>query len=119
MSAPKAHTRLRTQDTLARSLVAVATHILHQQTAHPPRRVCPECGGLRRDTRGGCDVCTALRRIATRDHIAEETRYLLGTDSAQNIARRLGYKDADSLITTLQRWGHRDLATRLQPGHAA
>jgi hypothetical protein len=42
-----------------------------------------------------------VKRAAT--DTAEEVERMLGTDSAQNVAARLGYADLDSLLTTLKR----------------
>ena len=54
----------------------------------------------------------AERGQRTYAEAAEETRALIGTCSAQEIARRLGYADYDSLASVLIRGGHKDLADR-------
>jgi transcriptional regulator with XRE-family HTH domain len=48
------------------------------------------------------------------DEMAEEVERMLGTDSAQGIASRLGYADYDSLATVLARGGHKRMAERLR-----
>ena len=48
-----------------------------------------------------------------RDLVLEEVRWLAGTDHPDNIARRLGYCDGDSLSKQLRNWGQHDLAARL------
>lgn len=45
---------------------------------------------------------------------AEEVLRLLGTDSAEGIARRLGYRSYDNLALTLSGSGNHDLARRLR-----
>ena len=52
-----------------------------------------------------------------RDLVLEEVRWLAGTDHPDNIARRLGYCDGDSLSKQLRNWGQHDLAARLTRGY--
>ena len=52
-----------------------------------------------------------------RDLVLEEVRWLAGTDHPDNIARRLGYCDSDSLRKQLWNWSQRDLAARLTRGY--
>lgn len=86
----------------------------------PKRRTCEACGGLRADTRSGCDVCRALARVAEREHLTGEVEWLLGTDSPARIARRLGYRSTEALAKRLQREGRRDLAAHFySEGEAA
>lgn len=84
------------------------------------RRTCADCGGLRQDTKAGCDVCRALRTVEQREHLAHEVEWLLGTDSPTRIARRLGYRSTEALAKRLSRDGRRDLATHFySEGEAA
>ena len=57
------------------------------------------------------------RPASRRDLVLEEVRWLAGTDHPDNIARRLGYCDGDSLRKQLWNWGQRDLAARLTRGY--
>ena len=52
-----------------------------------------------------------------RDLVLEEVRWLASYDHPDNIARRLGYSDSDSLTKQLWNWGQRDLAARLTRGY--
>ena len=52
-----------------------------------------------------------------RDQVIEDCEWLAGTDHPDNIARRLGYRDSDSLTKQLWNWGQRDLAVRLTRGY--
>ena len=54
-----------------------------------------------------------------RDQVIEDCEWLAGTDHPDNIARRLGYSDGDSLTKQLWNWGQRDLAARLTRGYRA
>ena len=56
---------------------------------------------------------------ARRQAKLEDVEWLVGTDSPQNIATRLGYKDLGNLTAVLQRWGRDDLAQRLIRGAVA
>ena len=56
---------------------------------------------------------------ARRQAKLEDVEWLVGTDSPQNIATRLGYKDLGNLTAVLQRWGRDDLAQRLTRGAVA
>ena len=57
------------------------------------------------------------RPASRRDLVLEEVRWLAGTDHPDNIARRLGYRNGDSLTKQLWNWGQRDLAARLTSGY--
>jgi hypothetical protein len=48
------------------------------------------------------------------DHLAAEIEHLWGTDSAVNIARRLHYGTAASLVRRLYNNGYRRLASKLE-----
>ena len=52
-----------------------------------------------------------------RDQVIEDCEWLAGTDHPDNIARRLGYSDGNSLRKQLWNWGQRDLAARLTRGY--
>lgn len=43
----------------------------------------------------------------------EDLEWLVGTDTPENISRRLGYSDLDTLIRSLQRWDRPDLLAKL------
>ena len=47
-----------------------------------------------------------------RDRI-EDIEWILDSDSPENVARRLGYKNAGVLIRMCERWDRPDLAARL------
>ena len=57
------------------------------------------------------------RPASRRDLVLEEVQWLAGTDHPDNIARRLGYRNGDSLTKQLWNWGQRDLAARLTRGY--
>ena len=57
------------------------------------------------------------RPASRRDQVIEDCEWLAGTDHPDNIARRLGYRNGDSLTKQLWNWGQRDLAARLTRGY--
>ena len=57
------------------------------------------------------------RPASRRDLVLEDCEWLAGTDRPDNIARRLGYRNGDSLRKQLWNWGQRDLAARLTRGY--
>ena len=57
------------------------------------------------------------RPASRRDLVLEDVEWLAGTDHPDNIARRLGYRNGDSLTKQLWNWGQRDLAARLTSGY--
>ena len=57
------------------------------------------------------------RPASRRDQVIEDCEWVAGTDHPDNIARRLGYCDGDSLSKQLRNWGQRDLAARLTRGY--
>ena len=57
------------------------------------------------------------RPASRRDQVIEDCEWLAGTDHPDNIARRLGYSNGDSLTKQLWNWGQRDLAARLTSGY--
>ena len=58
-------------------------------------------------------------RAAERAHLASEVEWLLGTDSPDRIAVRLGYRNAKSLARVLSRHGRADLASHFYQGKDA
>ena len=87
-------------DRYARSGGMCATHYKQMERTGRTHPIGPQSGGRRRN-----------RRYS---ELVEEVEMLIGTASAENIAARLRYADADSLITTLTRAGHTDLSRRLR-----
>ena len=57
------------------------------------------------------------RPTSRRDLVIEEIEWLAGYDHPDNIARRLGYRNGDSLTKQLWNWGQRDLVARLTRGY--
>ena len=57
------------------------------------------------------------RPASRRDQVIEDCEWLAGYDHPDNIARRLGYRNGDSLTKQLWNWGQRDLAARLTRGY--
>ena len=57
------------------------------------------------------------RPASRRDQVIEDCEWLAGTDHPDNIARRLGYRNGDSLTKQLWNWSQRDLAARLTRGY--
>lgn len=52
--------------------------------------------------------------ISRADLVVLELTHLLGSDTPDSIARRLGYRDSPSLDRALCRWGRADLAQQLR-----
>ena len=57
------------------------------------------------------------RPASRRDQVIEDCEWLAGTDHPDNIARRLGYRNGDSLTKQLWNWGQHNLAARLTRGY--
>ena len=57
------------------------------------------------------------RPASRRDQVIEDCEWVAGTDHPDNIARRLGYRNGNSLTKQLWNWGQRDLAARLTRGY--
>ena len=55
----------------------------------------------------------AASAAAERQSLIEDLEWIIGTDSPQHVAQRLGYANADNLWRVLCRWGRHDLAARL------
>ena len=45
--------------------------------------------------------------------VIEDVQWIIGTDSPESIARRVGYSSVSSLTRSLTGWGERELALRL------
>lgn len=52
-------------------------------------------------------------RPRPRAEVIEDVEWLIGTDHPDTIATRVGYRDHDTLASTMRRWGRQDLAARL------
>ena len=57
------------------------------------------------------------KKAARRQAVIEDVEWVAGTDHPDNIARRLGYRNGDSLSKQLWNWGQRDLVARLTRGY--
>ena len=57
------------------------------------------------------------RPASRRDQVVEDVEWLAGYDHPDNIARRLGYRNGDSLTKQLWNWGQRDLVARVTRGY--
>jgi hypothetical protein len=93
-------------------------------------RECEECSRTFARTRGESNQHWAMRRFCGRScsgswsarRAAEQRRaaqiedleWIVGTDSPEHIARRLGYASVSNLERVLHRWGRHDLANRLE-----
>lgn len=55
------------------------------------------------------------RTLHTRQHVIEDLEWIIGTDSPESVAERLGYRRLDTLQSSLRKWGRADLADRLSP----
>ena len=51
--------------------------------------------------------------MTRRERILEDLTWLVGTDTPDRIATRLGYATPNNLATMLRRWGYPDLANQL------
>ena len=67
----------------------------------------------------GCRLCAARRSRKNRyAQMIEDLEWIIGTDSPESIAERLGYRCIDTLQSSLRKWGRADLADRLSPDGA-
>lgn len=55
-----------------------------------------------------------LTQDRRRAMVLEEIEFLVGTDSPERIAQRLGYDNLRHLRQLLRRWGRSDLAEKFQ-----
>ena len=60
---------------------------------------------------------SSTKAARRRDLVLEEVQWLAGTDHPDNLARRLGYSNGDSLSKQLRNWGRHDLAARVTSGY--
>lgn len=84
--------------------------------AHYTRRMCStECAHASwwRQSKERVAAARMARTNLRHDTVTSEVEFLLGTDSPDSIARRLGYSCADMVSKRLTEWGRTDLATRL------
>jgi hypothetical protein len=49
-------------------------------------------------------------------YVVPEVEHIIGTDSPENVAARVGYPDRRTLARQLARWGRRDLANQFDRG---
>jgi hypothetical protein len=52
-------------------------------------------------------------RAAHAAQVIENLEWIIGTDSPEHVAHRLGYGNARNLERQLRRWGRNDLANRI------
>ena len=92
-------------------------------------RTCQQCGNQYARTRDesqqhwkarkfcgrSCAGASAQQAQAAAKRVRriEDVEWLLGTDSPESIARRLGYANERNLVDLLRRWGRPDLAARM------
>lgn len=66
------------------------------------------------DNPAATPVTGTPRKLRTATEKIEEIEALAGSASSDEIAKRLGYRDADSMATTLTRAGHPDVARKIR-----
>ncbi len=84
---------------------------------HPHERLCARCNQWRVGSQfpRGAQVCGACREVAAShlDVLIDEVEWLLGTDTPDGIARRLGLRHATALKARLAAAGRTDLVRAL------
>ena len=80
-----------------------------------PRRTGGMCTAHYQRSQKGAPLDKPLRVIHSRQTVIEDVEWIIGTDSPESIAVRLGYRRLDTLQTSLRKWGRADLADRLSP----
>jgi len=84
---------------------------------HPHERLCARCNQwrVRSQFPRGAQVCGACREVAPShlDVLVDEVEWLLGTDTPDGIARRLGLRHAAALKARLASAGRIDLVRAL------
>ena len=80
-----------------------------------PRHAGGTCTGHYQRAQKGAPLDKPLRVIHFRQTVIEDVEWIIGTDSPESIAVRLGYRCLDTLQTSLRKWGRADLADRLSP----
>lgn len=104
---------------MARRSTSVRTVRPDTVAKHPYERLCRRCNQWRARSQfdRGADQCGACRRAAPSqlDVLIDEVEWLLGTDTPDGIARRLGLGHAGSLRARLSAAGRTDLVRALTP----
>ena len=80
-----------------------------------PRHAGGMCTGHYQRSQKGAPLDKPLRVIHFRQTVIEDVEWIIGTDSPESIAERLGYRCLDTLQSSLRKWGRADLADRLSP----
>ena len=80
-----------------------------------PRHAGGMCTGHYQRAQKGAPLDKPLRVIHSRQTVIEDVVWIIGTDSPESIAERLGYRRLDTLQSSLRKWGRADLADRLSP----
>ena len=80
-----------------------------------PRHAGGMCTGHYQRAQKGAPLDKPLRVIHSRQTVIEDVEWIIGTDSPESIAERLGYRRLDTLQSSLRKWGRADLADRLSP----
>ena len=80
-----------------------------------PRHAGGMCTGHYQRAQKGAPLDKPLRVIHSRQTVIEDVEWIIGTDSPESIAVRLGYRRLDTLQSSLRKWGRADLADRLIP----
>ena len=80
-----------------------------------PRHAGGMCTGHYQRAQKGAPLDKPLRVIHSRQTVIEDVEWIIGTDSPESIAVRLGYRCLDTLQSSLRKWGRADLADRLSP----
>ena len=80
-----------------------------------PRHAGGMCTGHYQRAQKGAPLDKPLRVIHSRQTVIEDVEWIIGTDSPESIAVRLGYRRLDTLQSSLRKWGRADLADRLSP----
>lgn len=102
---------------------------LAEATGAEPGKTCEHCGNqyartpdesqqhwrTRRYCGRSCagKAARAKQVQAARNQRIEDVEWIIGTDSPESVARRLGYANADNLSRLLYRWGRPDLGAIL------
>ena len=105
------------------------TDLVNALTTSPDARTCKGCPNVLRrrpdeswaryEAREFCSSgCSgrangAAAAAARRQAKLEDAEWIIGTDTPENVAARLGYKDVGNLVQVLKRWGRTDLVERL------
>lgn len=100
-----------------RSLSAHSRALPTTAARHPYERLCARCNQwrVRSQFPRGAQVCGACREVAPShlEVLIDEVEWLLGTDTPDGIARRLGLRHAAALKARLAAAGRSDLVRAL------